>query len=475
MLKHLQSHQEYLDNQSKLLSNVAKEALDEYQSVIQMFRHLNFDPAHELLEELYSHTGRPALAQIEILRMYVLAAYLNVSWEKLLNRLSKRAVFRAIVDIDFNDLPTLPSFYELSRRLMPTGEASQIRCKLGKKPRKKLKANEKMPEKKSRTAQLTRIIRKGNFNLKRPDRFLQQLFKLVSLNASYTAGLLSSDIAISGDGTCVYTGASNYGRKTCDCHQIGNYKCTCPRRYSDPLATWGWDSHKERYFYGYTAYFLATYNEELKLDLPLYVRLVEARRHDSVTALIALTEYQQLNPDVSINSFLSDSASDNYETYQLLNEWQIPSVIALNKRTKGNFKYKELEINDKGIPICEGDLPMIFNWSDKQRMRTKWRCPAMTKKCVSCPLEEPCSTSAYGRIFYTKSKDNLRFFPEIPRQSTHWHQLMKQRTAVERINKQTLIDCGIEANGVRTKSRLTLWLTASMMVIHLKAQYKYAD
>ncbi len=39
---------------------------------------------------------------------------------------------------------------------------------------------------------------------------------------------------------------------------------------------------------------------------------------------------------------------------------------------------------------------------------------------------------------------------------------------------EALIDCGIEASGVRTRSRLTLWLTAAMMVIHLKAQYKYA-
>lgn len=476
MLKHLQTHPEYLETQLRLLEFVPQEARDEYDTLIQMFRHLNFDPAHDILADLYSHTGRPALAQIEILRAYVLAAYLSVSWERLLEKLTKRAVFRAIIGIDFDSLPTLPSFYELSRRVMPTGEASTLRCQLGRKPTKKLKRNDKLPEKrKNRTAQLAAIIRKGNATLNRPERFLQRLFKLVSVDASIAAGLLSHELVVSGDGTCVYTGASSYGRKVCQCRKAGVFTCDCPRHYSDPLATWGWDSDKEQYFYGHTAYFLATYNKELKLDLPIYLRTVEARRHDSITALIALAEFRELYPDLTMTAFLSDSASDNYETYQLLSDWKISAIIALNKRLIGHFKYRELEVNSEGIPICEGGLPMTLNWHDPHRMRTKWRCPAMTTKCVTCPLAQPCSPSTYGRTFYTKMADNPRFFPAIPRQSSQWKALMKQRTAVERLNKQVLVDCGIEASGVRTKGRITLWLTAAMMVVHLKALYKYTN
>lgn len=475
MLKHLQSHQEYIDTQLRLLGFVTQEALEEYDDIIQLFRHLNFDAAHDVLCELYSHTGRPALAQIEIFRAYILSAYLNVSWEKLLDKLNKRAVFRAIIGIDLDCLPTLPSFYELNRRLMPTGEVAQLRGQLDRKPTKKLKQNEKMPEKKKkRTTQIAHLIRKGNFALNRPERFLQRIFKLVSVDASVAAALLSHELTLSGDGTCVYTGASNYGQKVCQCRKAGAFNCDCPRRYSDPLATWGWDSHKEQYYYGHTAYFLATYNNELKLDLPLYLRTVEARRHDSVTALVALAEFRQLYPEFTMNAFLSDSASDNYETYHLLNEWQIPAIIALNKRLAGHFTYKELDVNTDGIPICEGGLPMTFNWHDTQRKRTKWRCPAMMAKCATCPLSKPCSSSPYGRTFYTKMADNPRFFTAIARGSAQWKALMKQRTAVERLNKQVLIDCGIEASGVRTKSRLTLWMTAAMMVIHLKAQYKIA-
>lgn len=117
---------------------------------------------------------------------------------------------------------------------------------------------------------------------------------------------------------------------------------------------------------------------------------------------------------------------------------------------------------------------MRYDGRDHTRDRAKWRCPAMTNNCVSCPLASPCSDSPYRRTIYTKTADNPRFFTVVPRQSKKWWTIMNQRTYSERVNKQILVDCGIEVNGVRTRSCLTLWLTAAMMVIHLNAQYKYS-
>ncbi len=317
MLKHLQTHNEFLDTQLKLLELVPQEALDEYDDIIQMFRHLDFDPAHEVLSVLYSHPGRLALAQIEILRAYILADFLNVSWEVILQKLKRRAVYRAIFGIEVDCLPTLPSFYELSRRLMPTGEVSKIWYKHKSTPKKKLKKMTSYQKKANRTAKLAKRIRKGNFALHRPELFLQQIFKYVSIESSIKAGLMPTNLTIRGDDTCIRTGASSYGRKICACRQSGFFNCDCPRPYSDPLATIGWDSREETYFYGYTAYFLATYH---CICGPLRP---------------AVTKFRQLYPALTPNAFLSNSASDNYETYHLLNEWQIPAIIALNKRVLG--------------------------------------------------------------------------------------------------------------------------------------------
>src|SRR5699024_12492659 len=100
------------------------------------------------LATLYSSTGRPALNQIEIFRSMVLCAYLDISWERLIHFLHHRAVFRTIIGVSKDTIPTLPSFYAFSSRIMPTHEKSITRKPLGKKPTQKLNKNEKIAEKK---------------------------------------------------------------------------------------------------------------------------------------------------------------------------------------------------------------------------------------------------------------------------------------------------------------------------------------
>ena len=50
----------------------------------------------------------------------------------------KRVVFHAIISIESDCLPTIPSFYELSRRLIPTVEIAKLRYMCARKPTKNL-------------------------------------------------------------------------------------------------------------------------------------------------------------------------------------------------------------------------------------------------------------------------------------------------------------------------------------------------
>ena len=138
----------------------------------------------------------------------------------------------------------------------------------------------------------------------------------LAIRQSYEQGLIGPRIYVSGDGTCIETGASPYGKKTCGCS--GFNCCDCPRRFSDPNASWGWDSHNERPYYGYTGYFLSAYDKLHSVDLPLYLRIVDAGRHDSVSALVSLAEFRDRYPQLRIDAFISDSANDNQATYELL-------------------------------------------------------------------------------------------------------------------------------------------------------------
>lgn len=132
---------------------------------------------------------------------------------------------------------------------------------------------------------------------------------------------------LAGDGTCVHTHSSPYGVKVCDCLKQGIFNCKCDRRFPDPDATWGWDSHENVWFYGHTLYSLSVYNVDEKVDLPLYLRFVSAKRHDSVTGVVPLAEFRELYPQFSSLSFLADSANDNYPTYNLCSKWNIKPLL----------------------------------------------------------------------------------------------------------------------------------------------------
>jgi hypothetical protein len=315
------------------------------------------------------------------------------------------------------------------------------------------------------------ILHGRRFN-KRPERVLQKIFAGVSVKKSLDMGLIPQNVSVSGDGTCIKTGASSYGVKTCDCKSRGIYKCDCDRRFSDPGATWGWDSHNERYFYGYTGYFISTYNKDLNKDLPLYLRLVEASRHDSVSAVVALAEFRDLCPFLGVDTFISDSASDNYATYELLHEWNINAVIALNKTNKGNFKYQQIiGVDYDGTPVCPGGYLMINNGFCPDRCRIKWRCPtACGYQCDDCIN---CSPSAYGRVIYTKPEWDLRHFTRIPRGSDKWKSKMKERTAAERVNHRILNHYGIENSHTQGKKRISFFTTMAGINIHLDAQLDF--
>jgi hypothetical protein len=203
--------------------------------------------------------------------------------------------------------------------------------------------------------------------------------------------------------------------------------------------------------------------------LPLYLRLVDAKRHDSVTAVVALAEFRDLYPNLTVETFISDSASDNYATYELLNEWNINAVIALNHTCEGYSSYSEhCTADENGIPVCPGGHKMIYNGFCGGRSRLKWRCPkACDKTCDDCI---GCSHTTYGRTVYTKPQWDLRRFTRIPRGCLKWKAIFKERTAAERVNNRILNHYGIENSHARGKKRISFLTTVAGVNIHLDAQ-----
>lgn len=456
----------------------------EYQQVISKMLILELDPIKEIVAPLYSNTGAPAINQPEIFRSLILQCGLKMSLTEFHEKLSVNPVIRTIAGFTKDNVPGIASFYDLMYRLYPINETPVLRAPYSKPkqdPNNKLKKGEKMPPKNPDiTGKLAEMIinKKDHFESllnRRQERYLQKIFAGVSLDKSVSLGIIPISFSISGDGTPIATGACEQGKKVCKCRENGIFQCTCDRKYTDPNANWGWDSHNECYYYGYSGYFLSTYCRELKTDLPVHLKLVQANRHDSIPTFFALAEFRQLNPDLHIDTFISDSASDNYGTYEVLKHWGINAVIALNPKNKGNAKYPPaLKIDDNGTPICPAGRKMVYSgFYAKDRCRIKWRCPRVARGAEFCPACMSCSSSSYGRVIYTKPSWDPRLFTNIPRGSKLWKSKMNERTAAERINDRIMQDYRLENTKIRSKKRIFFYITAAAMNIHLDIQLRF--
>ena len=464
-------HTEYQANVLEKLSLLAITnplLLLEYQEVISKLYIFNLDSLITVIRPLYSPIGRRSKNQLEIFRAFVAMTDLGLSIDEWIEKVKYNPVMQIICGFT-DELPKVASYYDFMKRIVPLKEKPRLKKKK-RKPRKKYKKGQKIPPKHPGVVGrlVDRILDGRRFN-NRPERILQEIFANVSVARSVELGLIDTTVSISGDGTCVYTGACHYGRKICDCK---DFKCECPRRFSDPNATWGWDSHNECYFYGYTGYFISAYNKSLRIDLPLYLRFVQANRHDSVSAVVALAEFRDLYPNINVDTFISDSASDNAATYELLYKWGINSVIALSD--KGNFKYPpHINLTDNGTPICMGGNHMVYWGHCPDRHRLKWRCPLKLGKVHECTCADKCSPSDYGRTIYIYPKWDFRLFTTIPRDSDLWKLKMNRRTASERINQRILNDYGVNHRQMRGKKHIAFMATISAVNIHLDAQLDF--
>ena len=256
-------------------------------------------------------------------------------------------------------------------------------------------------------------------------------------------------VTLSGDGTCVHTHTSPYGHKVCSCPDHGQARCNCPRHYSDPDAHWGWDSDLGTYYFGYTLYILAYHDSWLGIDLPLHIRFLDARRHASVSGIVALKEFRDRNPDLPIQNLCFDSANDNYPTYDLCKAWGIRPFIDLNaSRGRPRSIPDEIIIDKDGTPICQAGYRMVYRGYCSGRSRCKWRCPLACRKVDDCPCRDKCSKSPYGRCVYTKPEWDARLYPPVARGTREYKKIYKDRTSCERVNNRILNDYHLHTMGI---------------------------
>jgi len=432
-----------------------------------------------ILRDTFSKQGPRPRDPADMLRSILLMVQTGVSsvtqWVTLLRRVPLYAILSGFIP---NKTPGVGTFYDFFARLWAS-DSPNFSCKKKRKT-KKIKKGARKGEKAPTTspnkvANLVKGLesRSAVFKFLPFDR-LCALFKEIFVFKSAQLGLLGDikNLCLAGDGTPVRTSAYPRSKRTCDCREKGIFDCECPRIYSQPDCNIGWDSSRECYFHGYHLYVYTA--AESFYDLPVYPRLYKASRHDSISMLLSAEELQLRYPDWVISRVLLDAAHDAMPIYHYFNNRDILAFIDLNKRRSGQTKYKDdFSLSESGIPICNKGLEMKDNGYDYTRGRRKYRCPLIKKGIVAC--DSPCSTSSYGRCVYTYTKENIRLFPPIARNSNEWKNAYKRRTSVERSNKREKVDYMLEAARHRSSKMWNIRIYAIMMCQHMDAWFKESD
>ena len=477
MLGEWRTHAEY---QHFMIASVNREfkhnpkTIHHVESAILKMYYLNLDSIREDFAPRYSLTGRPSNQQSEILRSFILMSHFKYAeLEKWLIYAKSSKVICGLIGVTPDTLPGESTHRDFISRLWTSDDSSRLRP-VTRKPRGKHGKEKTPPKQPGIIKYMADKALSGEVFKRIPERLLQAIFTKIALVPSAAMGLLGNTkkLTVAADGACVASNASSYGRKICCCVA----PCSCLRKFSDPTAKWGWDSYHEQWFFGYTAYLLSVHNPKLKLDLPIYLKYVEAGRFDGVTLISALAHARYLYNDfLTFDSLLADSAHDNYATYTLLNEWNIKPFIDLNKRQSTEVKLQNITLSACGAPIC-ADGHLMTNWGfEAQKYRIKYRCPLVTGKVKFCFYDNYCNKTMYGKIVYVKLAENLRLLTPVPRNTDEWRTIYKQRSASERVNNRLLTDYKLEHPKRYGKKKLAFHSFINAINIHLDAQIKFGD
>ncbi len=473
----------------------------------RLIRRFNLDPVHAFLADLFPDCGRPSSQQPQILRSFVLMSLMGyTSVTNWVHTLQQRPLLALMIGCDTQGIcgspdkvPSVGAHYNFQERLWVSGAFERQHAghsldalmnpmfysRIKKvsdeietqKKNKKLKKGEKLQESNQQiTSRLAEWAESDRDFPLHYEKRLQDLFVLTALKPSIAAGVLPSEnVTVSGDGTAIHIHSDPCGhRPKLETYQALPYD-QCPRFFQDPEATFGWDSDLGVSYFGYTLYMYCVHNAEYGIDLPVHIRVSSAARNDAVTGIIGLHEFLRLNTGMTIQNVCLDSAHDNMATYKWLLHNNIVPFIDLNDK-RGRKKTVEGEpVPDaKGIPQCMAGYDMVRSGNDYSRMRTKYRCPMKCGYVDTCPCQDQCSPSPYGRTVYVNMEDNPRLYPPVPRDSDAYKHIYNNRTSCERCNKRVLHDFNLEQWRGHSRMRCSFMSTIAGICMHLQAQEKIA-
>lgn len=482
MLKHFSTLWDFRDflktHESSLdASQMIRLSSKSFKSALHKVRKLNPALVQSILEPLYSSTGRPAIDPAVLIRSFILMQHFKyLSIHDWCDDLKSDSLLQYLIG-SFSP-PSVSSHYDFIIRLTGVDpHLSELHPKdfYKKAPKTKPKKGEKLINyTHTDTYYLFDKYKNGaEFDRDRMMFTLQSLFNAIAVIPSTDSGLIDkTNLVLSSDGSSAHIHASHFGHKVIEGQDSDNIY-----RYSAPDADIGWDSNLEMFYLGYTFYNISYYNPKKCIDLPVFATIEKASRNDALTCISAFAQFLDTNHhDLHPKYFCHDSAADSLPIYQFFQHNNIIPIIDHHPRRESSRDYVEkVHLNNDGIPICLANIPMHNYGYDVQRCRKKYRCPLVMGDIESCPHQDICSTSSYGRVAYVNDGDSARFAGPVSYKSDTWNKIYNNRTSTERINNRVLNDYNLQNMRIRGNSKYAFFTIFACINIHLDAWIKDLD
>ena len=483
MLKHLSTiweYRDFLSSHKNDFDDVQLKRLNSlpFKRAVHKLKKLDITLAADIIASSYSVTGRPARDPALLIRSFIAMQHFGyTSLHKWCEALESDRLLMYLLG-SYEPL-CVSNHYDFIERFT---------CKVHSMEELHNKEYYKKPDKKNKPKKGEKLINYSHSetlylldkykNGAQADRDrilyrLQSLFNELAIIPSLDKGVIDTDdLVLSGDGSCLHISASKYPRKVKDGNDDEDIY-----RYSAPDADIGWDSDLETFYLGYTFYNISYHSKENGIDLPVYITLEKASRHDALNSLSAFAQLFDMNSDLHPKYVCLDSASDANAIYQYFAYNNIIAVIDRNKRRESKVKTNEAEeyIDSQGIPVCKSGNQMIYFGYDIQRNRKKYRCPLAMGKIKECPHKDQCSSSDYGRVIYINDGDEPRYGGPLRYRSDKWKMIYNNRTCTERVNNRVLNDYHLHQMRIRDLAKNGFFSIMAAINIHLDAWIKLDD
>ena len=305
-----------------------------------------------------------------------------------------------------------------------------------------------------------------------------ELLHLVAVVPSAQSGSLGDlgRLHVACDSSILPTGADVHGSKTCEHPRFE--RCDCPRVYSDPDATVGYDANSERPYFGHR--FAEVTCGSGKHDLPLAIDLNTANVPDAVAGPLIFERLGKMLavtlPNAAIEVAVMDSGFDAEAIHAHLVGLGINPVIPLKTAAPAHHPIrKELVLSPRAIPMCAAGVEMAPAGSAGAGTKA-FTCALRVGRLDRCPLAPPGAANWHcrpdlkaGPSVVLNISDNPRLCPKIARNSDDYDRLYKTRTTCERSNSMKKVKFKLLSARRRRKSGWHFMLVGIAVLQHALA------